>query len=59
MNQGKWNVPKEGFSCQPEQDRAVLADGPEHAQAPELPVGFSQNMDASRFQLVQTGPDGA
>ncbi len=46
-------MPEEGLAREPEQDRAVLADRPEHAEALEVGVGFTEDVHALVFQLIK------
>ena len=38
---------------QPEENRAVLSDGPEHAQIPEIGVSLADDVNADTFQLIK------
>ena len=53
VHQGEGDVSQEGLPRQPEQDGAVLPDGPEHAQALEVGVGLPQDVHAAVLQLIQ------
>ena len=45
VDEGEGDVAEEGFAGQPEEDRGVLADGPEHAEVFEVGVGFAEDVD--------------
>ena len=47
--QRKRDMTEEGLPRQPEQDRAVLADRPEHHQLLEAAIGLAQDENALRF----------
>ena len=44
---------EKGLAAQPEQDGAVLSDGPQHTQVLEVCVGLSQYIDTLVFELVE------
>jgi hypothetical protein len=46
-------VPEERLAREPQQDRAVLADRPEHSEIAERGIGFAQDVNAAVFQLIE------
>ncbi len=52
VNEGDRDVAEEGFTRQPQQDRAVLADRPEHADLLELTVGFTEEIYRFILELI-------
>ena len=53
VDQRERHVAEERLARQPQQDRRVLADRPQHAQALEVPEGLAEDEDALLFELVE------
>ena len=53
MDQWERHVAEKGFARQPQQDRGVFADGPEHTQFVERGIRFPQDVNAFGLQLVE------
>ena len=52
VNQREGDMAEEGLPGQPEKDRAVFPDGPEHPEAFKIGIGLPQNVNADIFQLI-------
>ena len=53
MDQREGDVPEERLARQPEQDRGILADAPQHRQTFKLVIRLAQDVDALILQFVQ------
>jgi len=53
MDEREGHVAEERFPGEPEHDRAVLADRPEHAQLLEVRVRFAEDVDAPVLELIE------
>src|SRR4029079_15514472 len=52
VDQRERDMAEEGLARQPQQNRTVLADRPEHAEIAECRIRFTQDMDAAMFELI-------
>ena len=53
VHERKGDVPEEGLARQPQQDRGVLANGPQHAQALEVTKRFPEDVNALLLELIE------
>jgi len=53
VNQRKRYVSEECLAREPQQHRAVFADGPEHPEVAERGIGFTQDVNAAVLELIQ------
>ena len=50
-------MPEERLARQPQEDRAVLANRPQHAQARKRGIGLAQDVNAPVLQLIEVVHD--
>ena len=53
VDEREGDVPVKRLAREPEKDRGVLADAPEHAEIAERGVGLAQDVHAFAFQFIE------